>query len=206
MEQLKLAYYSPMNGEFSLKELNFLFVFQVNCPGCFIHGIPVVDQLHQEFGNQVSFLGLSTAFEDFDLNTEENTRLLIDSGELIGETRKAFESQGISTYPIELNFPIAMDRFADHTFDLAQAVEDICNTNPNFSTWPTFDQDTLRKKIMAYLKEQVCIPVTFTLNQMRGTPTFIVFNEKMDILRHHFGHQSVHSLRSELNELLSVSN
>jgi len=29
-----------LQGSFDLKALNLLFVFQVNCPGCFIYGFP----------------------------------------------------------------------------------------------------------------------------------------------------------------------
>ncbi|MEQ6168482.1 hypothetical protein AAOE16_14905 [Ekhidna sp. MALMAid0563] len=206
MQKLKLEYCPPTQGEFSLKKLNFLFVFQVNCPGCFMYGIPLVDSLYRDFGEQISFLGLSTAFEDFDLNTAENTNKLISSGEMIGETQKAFSTQGKSKYPIEIAFPIAMDRFADHTFDLKSAAEDICLSNPNFSYWPEFEKNELRKRVTDYLKSQVCIPLTFTLNQMRGTPTFILFNKRYEILRHYFGHQEASNLSNELAEMLSANN
>ena len=206
MQQLKLEYYPLIKGRFSLKKLNFLFVFQVNCPGCFSYGIPLVNSLYEALNNDISFLGLSTAFEDFELNTEENTGKLIAIGEMIGETQKIFSTQGITQYPHEIKFPIAMDRFADHTFDLKRAAEDICLTNPNFRHWPEFEQNELRKKVVEYLKSQLCIPLTFTLNQMRGTPTFIVFNEKFEILKHYFGHQESAGLRNELLEMLSANN
>ena len=77
-QKLHLHYSRELQGKFSLKELNFLFVFQVNCPGCFLYGIPTVNQLYLEFGSQVGFLGLSTAFEDFEFNSRENTVKLLE--------------------------------------------------------------------------------------------------------------------------------
>jgi len=38
-----------LQGSFDLKALNLLFVFQVNCPGCFIYGFP-----RQQAGSIVS--------------------------------------------------------------------------------------------------------------------------------------------------------
>lgn len=206
MQQLELHYEKPLKGEFNLKELNFLFVFQVNCPGCFIYGIPTVNSLFNSFKNEVSFLGLSTAFEDFEFNTVEHTHQLINKGETVGETKRYFENQGYLNYPISLDFPIAMDRIADESFDLEDAALKISNTNPNYQYWPAFEQKNLRQNVLQYLTSQEKISLTFTLNQMKGTPTFMVFNQDMKILIHHFGHQSVSQLKLELKELLLQSN
>ena len=58
-------------------------------------------------------LGLSTAFEDFELNTIANTRALLERSELVGETQRHFAEQGISTYPETISFPIACDEGMD---------------------------------------------------------------------------------------------
>ena len=83
MQKLALHYNNLLKGSFELKKLNFLFVFQVNCPGCFLYGIPLVNELYKEFQKDISFLGLSTAFENFDLNTATNTKLLVNNLSLI---------------------------------------------------------------------------------------------------------------------------
>ena len=64
-------------------------VFQVNCPGCFMYGIPESIQIYNKYKSDgVSVLGMATAFEDYDKNTIENLELLLETGETIGETRK----------------------------------------------------------------------------------------------------------------------
>jgi thiol-disulfide isomerase/thioredoxin len=65
-------------------------VFQVNCPGCFMYALPNAIRIHQRYGKKgVKVIGLATAFEDYDKNTVENLKLLIDKQEVIGETRIA---------------------------------------------------------------------------------------------------------------------
>ncbi len=56
-------------------------VFQVNCPGCFLHGMPVAINMYNKFKNDgVRVLGVATAFEDFDKNTLDNLKLLLQTG------------------------------------------------------------------------------------------------------------------------------
>ena len=45
-------------------------VFQVNCPGCFLYGLPQAISLYEKFKDKnVKVLGVATAFEDYDKNT-----------------------------------------------------------------------------------------------------------------------------------------
>ncbi len=63
-----------LQGSFDLKALNLLFVFQVNCPGCFIYRFPLIIKLYWKYRESgLNVLGLSTAFEDFDYNTAANS-------------------------------------------------------------------------------------------------------------------------------------
>lgn len=78
-------------GPISLKDYQgkvvVVEVFQVNCPGCFIYGIPEAIDTYQKYkNNDVVVLGLATAFEDFDKNTLENLKLLLQESKVIGET------------------------------------------------------------------------------------------------------------------------
>jgi hypothetical protein len=64
-------------------------VFHVNCPGCFIHGIPQAIDMYKKYHDSgLRILGLATAFEDFDKNTLENLKLLLATGQVIGEPSK----------------------------------------------------------------------------------------------------------------------
>jgi thiol-disulfide isomerase/thioredoxin len=70
-------------------------VFQVNCPGCFLYGIPEAINIYNKYKDDgVRVLGIATAFEDFDKNTLENLELLAKTGEVIGETKKALTQYG----------------------------------------------------------------------------------------------------------------
>ncbi len=88
MHSLDLRIGEMLQGEFTPARINVLLAFQVNCPGCFIHALPVAAGLHAHFTqDDVRLLGLSTAFEDFDLNTIDHTRQLLQDGQLVGERR-----------------------------------------------------------------------------------------------------------------------
>ncbi|HSA75402.1 MAG TPA: redoxin family protein, partial [Candidatus Nitrosocosmicus sp.] len=70
-------------------------VFQVNCPGCFLYGLPQAVNLYEKFKDKgVKVIGVATAFEDYDKNTLDNLRLLISEGRVIGETYKALRQHG----------------------------------------------------------------------------------------------------------------
>ena len=70
-------------------------VFQVNCPGCFMYGIPEAVEIHNKYKSDgVTVLGVATAFEDFDKNTLANLELLVNTGEVIGETQKMLSQYG----------------------------------------------------------------------------------------------------------------
>jgi len=108
MKKMVLHHTGVINATFEPKQLNLLFVFQVNCPGCFIHGILVVNHLVERFQDRLPVLGLSTAFEDFHLNTRQHTEGLIFEGEVVGATEHYFEQSPKARVP-ELRFPVAFD-------------------------------------------------------------------------------------------------
>ena len=197
MNQLKL-HYDLLKGEFSLEKLNFLFVFQVNCPGCFMYGIPMVNALYEKYQDQYSFLGLSTAFEDFEFNNEANTIKLLERQQLVGITRKRFGQKA----PTPIDFPVAMDQLADSNFDYAGAAERMGQMNPNYANWPQFEKEELRSRILHYLTTLEEIAITFTLNQFRGTPSFVIFNDKMEVLVNEFGHVEGPVIESRMQELI----
>lgn len=119
-----------LQGHFTLQSLNLILIFQVNCPGCFIYALPLAAKLYERHRDRINILGLSTAFEDFDLNTAENTQKLLQSGEMVGVTRHYFQQKQIEQYPIPLEFAIAFDR---ETFRI--------NSLPGTPSWVAFDRE-----------------------------------------------------------------
>ncbi|WP_264554332.1 hypothetical protein [Flavobacterium sp. N503310] len=58
-------------------------------------------------------------------------------------------------------------------------------------------------KIKSYYSEMPLIAETFTINQLQGTPSFIIFDDNYNILGHHFGHINEETLKTRLEHFLS---
>jgi len=189
MTKLKLEHSSLLQGEFSLGKRNLLFTFQVNCPGCFFYGFPSVIDLHKKYSGQINVLGLSTAFEDFEFNNVENTELLLNEKKVVGETKKVFEAHPDEWQLSDIDFPIAMDVLSDKTFITQENISYIGNHFPDYGLASDSERKQFDHKIKGYLNMNPIIPVTFTLNQFKGTPTFVLFDEEYTVLEHWFGHK-----------------
>ena len=86
---------APTNFEQEKDHVVLVEVFQVNCPGCFMHAIPETIDIYNKYREEgVRVLGLATAFEDFDKNTLDNLKMLAKTGEVIGETKDALSMYG----------------------------------------------------------------------------------------------------------------
>ena len=83
MSKFHLNIQEVAQGQFNLQKVNLAFVFQVNCPGCFIYGIPIVNKLYKTFNHKIGIIGVATAFEDFEFNNEANLKLLLNDGTLV---------------------------------------------------------------------------------------------------------------------------
>ena len=85
----------PTNFDQEKDHIVLVEVFQVNCPGCFLYGIPEAIEIYNKYHSEgVSVLGVATAFEDFDKNTLENLELLLKTGEVIGDTKEGLRQNG----------------------------------------------------------------------------------------------------------------
>ncbi len=201
MALLSLHYEKELQGRFSLKKRNLLFVFQVNCPGCFTYGIPLVNQLFHQYEHDIGILGLSTAFEDFEYNNLNNTRLLLEQQKVVGATKKVLQARGSDNRPESINFPVAMDKMANDQFDYDQASEHDCRSTLGYRTMNENERKVFHNRVIKYLKGLEYISLTFTLNQMRGTPTLIFFDNAYRVLLHHFGHIDYSTLKSYMKVL-----
>lgn len=192
MKKLHLKTSRIIQGDFAPEKTNLLLIFQVNCPGCFVYALPLAARLHGAYRDrQVKILALSTAFEDFALNTVANTQRLVEAGELVGMTQLFFQSQGISKFPLPLDFPIAFDRigagqeiFTDADIDL------FCMPSAEPDRPNARLPDGPRPYLKQLLQSQTISSYTFTLNQLQGTPSWVLFDERFSILAQWFGHKS----------------
>ena len=102
--------------------------------------------------------------------------------------------------PYAIEFPVAMDQLVQKIPNMDDAVNHICHMNPNFTTWPSFDQEALRHRVRGYLTQMEKVSLTFTLNQLRGTPTFLLFDNDNRVLKNWFGHVGQEEIMAAIQE------
>ena len=180
-------------GPISLKDYQgkviVVEVFQVNCPGCFIYGLPeAIDTFQKYKNNEVVVLGLATAFEDFDKNTLENLKLLLKENKVIGETlttltyQSKLLNEGKLLYSIP--FPVGMDMLVKEKLPIEEKrIMEFVNANvPDFDLYHQKDKEQIISRVKSYLETKPYSPLTFEEYSLRGTPSSI-FIDKKGILR-----------------------
>ena len=180
-------------GPISLKDYQgkviVVEVFQVNCPGCFIYGIPEAIDTYQKYKNNgVVVLGLATAFEDFDKNTLENLKLLLQESKVIGETLTTLSYQnkllneGKLSYNIP--FPVGMDMLLKERLPIeGKRIMEFVNANVlDFDLYHQKDKDQIISRVKSYLETKPYSAVTFEEYSLKGTPS-TMFIDKKGILR-----------------------
>ncbi|MDF0681498.1 MAG: redoxin domain-containing protein [Candidatus Nitrosocosmicus sp.] len=182
-------------------------VFQVNCPGCFLYGIPQAISLHEKFKNKnVKILGVATAFEDYDKNTLQNLELLLSDNQVIGETFKALKQHGKlvdgNKLYYKIPFPVAFDKVINMPIDVSdKMIFDFIDIYfSDFSTFSDKDKADLIDKVRTYLQNKEFSASTFETYRLRGTPSSVVI-DKEGILRYSF-FGSEGYLEGAVNELL----
>ena len=183
-------------------------VFQVNCPGCFTHGIPEVLEVRQKFMDSPLLVwGLATAFEDFHLNTFENLQRLIDTGEVVGETLEVLIASGLlnnNCLDYSIPFPVAWDKVIPHHSDdyLLDAQNFIKKDFPQFDNFPTKNQKLITKQVVSYLKNKKFEAKTFHAYELKGTPSTLLIDKNGILRGKWFG--SGYGLAQEVENLLSL--
>lgn len=182
--------------------------FQVNCPGCFIHGIPEIINIYNKYRDQpLALWGLATAFEDFDKNNLENLKKLIANGEVIGETIVAMSQANLLNYnrlQYVIPFPVAWDKLEKNPPEIsADRIQKIIYRDiENFDSLPEKTQSQIVSQVKVYLKHKKYDAHTFEAYGLRGTPSTILIDKK-GILRYKlFGSEQglEESLKLLLNE------
>ncbi len=169
-------------------------VFQVNCPGCFLYSIPEVIDIYRRYRNRgLTVLGLSTAFEDFDKNNLENLQKLVSTGEVVGETYRAFSNIGQirdgNKLPYKIPFPVAMDMLVKQSGSLTHnKIMDFIEANiPSFRSYAEDDRQVLIERVKQYLKSKEYSAKTFDEYGLRGTPSVILVDRKGVLRGTYFG-------------------
>ena len=159
-------------------------VFQVNCPGCFLHGMPEAINIYNKFKDDgVRVLGVATAFEDFDKNTLDNLKLLLQTGEVIGDTKQALIQYGKlddSKLQYKIPFPVGMDSLKKTAEDASQEriMEFIYNQLPNFDSQPDDYKKQIIQRTKDHMNSKEYEAETFEMYSLQGTPSSIIVDRK----------------------------
>lgn len=168
-------------------------VFQVNCPGCFTHGIPQAIDMHVKYYQDgLRVLGVATAFEDFDKNTLDNLKLLLTTGEVIGETRRVLAQYGRlapgNKLDYKIPFPVAMDTLLKSGPMTDEQVMEFIEANiPGFRSYSEKDKESVIERAKQYMKLKQFSAKTFEEYGLRGTPSAILIDKKGALRQTFFG-------------------
>lgn len=174
----------PTNFDKEKDHIVLVEVFQVNCPGCFLYGVPEAINIYNKYHSEgVTVLGLATAFEDFDKNTIENLELLLKTGEVIGETKEGLSQYGKlddGKLPYKIPFPVGMDSLIKETGDISEQriMNFIKKQIPDFDSQPEDYRNQIINRVKEYLKSKEYSAETFDEYSLNGTPSTIVVDRK----------------------------
>ncbi|MGQ0794898.1 MAG: TlpA family protein disulfide reductase [Nitrosopumilaceae archaeon] len=182
-------------------------VFQVNCPGCFLYGIPEAIEIYNKYRKDgLTVLGVATAFEDFDKNTLENLELLLSTGETIGDTLKAlgqYKQLNGTKLLYKIPFPVAMDSLKKGSQNISnEDIMGVINANiPDFDSYNSEQKTELIERVKQYLKSKEFSAETFEEYTLRGTPSSILIDKKGILRDVSFGQNGL--LESRIQNLLN---
>ena len=183
-------------------------VFQVNCPGCFLNGIPEAIEIYKKDKDRgLTVLGMATAFEDFDKNNLQNLEKLITTGEVVGETYLALAQYGRlkdgNKLPYKIPFPVGMDLLKVESNSLTESkIMNFIEANvPDFRSYSEKDRQVLIERVKEYMRSKEYSATTFEGYALRGTPSSILVDRKGILRSTLFGSNGV--LEGAIEELLN---
>jgi len=197
----------PTNFDKEKDHIVLVEVFQVNCPGCFLYGIPEAINIYNKYHSEgVTVLGVATAFEDFDKNTKENLELLLKTGEVIGDTKEGLSQYGKlvdSKLPYKIPFPVGMDSLIKETGDINEIrIKNFINKQiPDFDSQSEDYKNQIIHRVKEYLKSKEYSAETFEEYSLNGTPSTIVVDRKGILRDVSFGQNG--ALESLIQSLLN---
>ncbi len=196
----------PTNFDALAGQVVLVVVFQVNCPGCFLYSLPQAIELQQRYAGQgLTVLGVATAFEDFDKNNLENLTLLLEKGEVVGETRRSLTQHDRlqnGLLPYRISFPVAMDNLNERqNGNIENDIETFIRLRlPDFQDKPDYEQQRIRGQLKSYFQSLEYHAETFESFGLQGTPSYILVDRRGILRACRFGAYS--ELENDIETLL----
>jgi hypothetical protein len=182
-------------------------VFQVNCPGCFMHSIPEIINIYNNHKSDgLSVFGVATAFEDYDKNTLENLEMLLTTGEVVGDTKQALTQYGQlddGKLQFKIPYPVAMDSLVKEGGEPSKEKMSafIKNQIPNFESQPEDYKNQIYERVKQYYKSKEYSAETFEMYSLQGTPSTILVDRNGILRDVSFGQNA--NLESMVQKLLN---
>ena len=176
---------APTNFDQEKDHIVLVEVFQVNCPGCFMHALPEAVNIYNKYKDEgVRVLGIATAFEDFDKNTLENLKMLAETGKVIGETKNALSMYGQlkdgDKLSYKIPFPLGMDNLTKTSGEIShdKIMQFIYPQIPEFDSQPEDYKNQIIQRVRDYMKSKEYSAETFEKFSLQGTPSTILVDRK----------------------------
>lgn len=192
LDQLEWLQGSPSDD--LTHEVQLLLLIQSNCPGCHTHALPVANELaaaKQEF----DVYCVSTAFEDFEYNTIQNARALLQ-GDLVGEAKKQL---GPKTKHIP-QMPFAYDEVInkeDLPADMLEIAIEASKQNTREQMEGQVHPGVLEKMLHQANKDMLLpekVALVFWIVRALGTPFWVIHKRSGEVIDRKFGQQSATEL------------
>lgn len=174
----------PTNIDREKDRIVVVEVFQVNCPGCFLYGMPEMISIYNRYRDDgVRVLGLATAFEDFDKNTLDNLRMLVETGEVVGDTLSGMAQHGQldgNRLRYKIPFPVAMDSLTREEGEpsMEKVTEFIHGQIPDFDSHPEGYRSQVVGRVRDYMRSKEYSAETFERFALQGTPSTITVDRR----------------------------
>ena len=175
---------APTNFDQEKDHIVLVEVFQVNCPGCFMHALPEAINIYNKYKDEgVRVIGIATAFEDYDKNTLDNLKMLVQTGEVIGETKSALSMNGqleSGKLPYKIPFPLAMDKLTkiDGKVSDEKIMQFVYGQIPEFDSQSEEYRKQIIQRVRDYMKSKEYSAETFEKFALQGTPSMILVDRK----------------------------
>jgi peroxiredoxin len=176
---------APTNFDQEKDHIVLVEVFQVNCPGCFMHALPEAINIYNKYKDEgVRVIGIATAFEDYDKNTLDNLKMLVETGEVVGETKSALSMYGQlqagNKLHYKIPFPLAMDKLTkiDGKVSDEKIMQFIYGQIPEFDSQSEEYRKQIIQRVRDYMKTKEYSAETFEKFALQGTPSMIIVDRK----------------------------